>query len=59
MKYVPHENKSRKQIYHELRKAGYTSREANRLKDHSLAKVIKLIKIKDKHRQELEAVIND
>jgi len=49
---------ARRQNYHRLKRAGFNSREANRLKDMSSSKISSLINAKRKQEQELKTIIS-
>lgn len=51
--------KERTERYYRLKAVGFNSREANKLKDHSAARVRFYIHLKHKHNREMkEAIIN-
>lgn len=49
----------RTQKYQILRQAGYTSKEANLLKDHSWAKVAKYVEVQQKYLAERNAMLTE
>lgn len=54
-----HKNKDRrKKNYDSLRAVGYTSREANRIKDFSDSRIKELIALKEKQNDEMSSVLN-